>query len=64
MNETLAVAYLLILVALLSGAAFPILDKFSKRARPKVLSPASSLKIGDGSKYYELGGLYLEKKSL
>jgi len=38
MNETLAVAYLLILVALLSGAAFPIRQILKTRKTESALS--------------------------
>jgi tetratricopeptide (TPR) repeat protein len=66
MDETLAVVYLSVLVALLSGAAFPIFRQILKTR--KIESALSRLEKkltkdkGTTQEYYELGGLYLEKK--
>lgn len=68
MDNTLAVVYLLILVALLSGAAFPIFRQILRTR--KIESALSRLQTkltkdkaqGTAQEYYELGGLYLDKK--
>jgi len=54
MNETLVVAYLLILVVLLLEPFFIFRQILKTRDRKCSPIEKSSLKIGDGSEYYEL----------
>lgn len=66
MDETLAVVYLLILVALLSGVALPLLRQIlrTRRTESSLSRLQQKLTTGKGTaqEYYELGSLYLDKK--
>lgn len=66
MNDTLAIIYLLILLSLLAGAAFPVFRQiFKTRKTENVLSDLQkklSQDKGTAQEYYELGSLYLDKK--
>lgn len=66
MDNTLALVYLCILLALLSGAGFTILRQvFKTRKTENALSRLQkklSKEKGTTQEYYELGSIYLDKK--
>ena len=66
MDDTLAVTYLSILLALLFGAAFPLFRQIFKTRKAETslvrLQKKLSKDNGTTQEYYELSSLYLDKK--
>jgi tetratricopeptide (TPR) repeat protein len=66
MDSNLAIVYLSILLALLSGASFIILRQVLKTRRIETALSRLQKKLtkdkGTAQEYYELGGIYLDKK--
>lgn len=66
MDNSLAIVYLSILLALLSGASFAIIRQVFKTRRIETALSRLQKKLtkekGTAQEYYELGGIYLDKK--
>ncbi len=66
MDNSLAIVYLSILLALLFGASFAILRQVFKTRRIETALSRLQKKLtkekGTAQEYYELGGIYLDKK--
>lgn len=66
MDNTLAIVYLSILLALLSGAGFTVLRQVLKTRKTETALSRLQKKLtkekGTAQEHYELGGIYLEKK--
>lgn len=66
MDDNLAIIYLSILVVLLLGAAFPIFRQVLRTRKTENTLARLENKLrkekGTAQEYYELGGLYLDKK--
>jgi tetratricopeptide (TPR) repeat protein len=66
MDNTLAIVYLSILLALLSAAGFSVFRQILKTRRTETALARLQKKLtkekGTAQEYYELGGIYLDKK--